>query len=214
MRIFDLKTWQLIDTRQATIVRAAGLRARRPLAKILGDSVAFLTREADQEGNQDHPTATASRRTRSCRCTTSAASRRSRQDPTGRDHPAAAADHLPRRRSSTARCSNRHRPRRERGSRPDDIVVLVDGDSDGDGVFDSSDDCVETPDRSSSTATATASATPAIRRRSAGSPPAAPPVPRPPPTLPGRASARASRRSSRATPRRSKPASTGSRAAS
>ena len=146
MRIFDLKTWQLIDTRQATIkCEQPGCEPGRPY-KILGDSVAFLTREADQ-GNQDLDGNGVATDT-----VVQVYNVRSAQTKINKIRPGATI--LPPLPTTFLGApivyrevleSDIGRDVNEDGDQSD-IVVLVDGDSDGDGVFDSTDDCVETPD--------------------------------------------------------------------
>jgi len=145
MRVYDLVTNQVVDTQQATIkCEQPGCEPGLPY-KILGDSVAFLTREVDQggqdldgDGNADDTVVqifnvrSASKQVVKTRGTF-------RLPPLPTTFLGAPIVYRDVFEGDLGRDVN------EDGDQSD-VVVLVDGDSDGDGVFDSSDQCVEKPD--------------------------------------------------------------------
>ncbi|MBM4267662.1 MAG: hypothetical protein FJ144_13790, partial [Deltaproteobacteria bacterium] len=146
MRIYDLVTNQTIDTQQATIkCEQPGCEPGLPY-KILGDSVAFLTREADQ-GNQDldgdgdaNDTVVQIFSVRSARTQiVKTFNGQFRLPPLPTTFIGAPIVYRDAFEGDLASDVN------EDGDQSD-VVVLVDGDQDGDGVFDSSDICVEQSD--------------------------------------------------------------------
>jgi len=146
MRVYDLVTNQVVDTQQATIkCEQPGCEPGLPY-KILGDSVAFLTREDDQ-GEQDldgdgfaDDTVVQIFNVRSATKqivkTRNGVFRLPPLPTTFLGAPIVFRD---------AHESDLGRDVNEDGDQSD-VVVLVDGDADGDGVFDSSDLCVERAD--------------------------------------------------------------------
>jgi sugar lactone lactonase YvrE len=160
MRVYDLVTNQVFNTNQATIKCEQpgcepGLPYRILCQTVNGrrscDAVAFLTREADQ-GGQDldgdgDGNDTVVQILRIVRSAASATTTQIVKTNNGQFRlPPLTADFL----GSPivyrdALESDLGRDVNEDGDQ-NDVVVLVDGDADGDGVFDSSDLCVETPD--------------------------------------------------------------------
>lgn len=158
MRVYDLVTDQVFDTRQATIkCEQPGCEPGLPY-KILCqtvngrrtcDAVAFLTREADQgedldgDGSQDDTVVQIFRIVRSEAAVTTQIVKthngQFRLPPLVDSFLGLPIVYRDAFEGDLGRDVN------EDGDQSD-VVVLVDGDSDGDGAFDSSDLCVETPD--------------------------------------------------------------------
>jgi len=146
MRVYDLVTGETFDTQQATIkCEQPGCEPGLPY-KILGDSVAFLTREVDQggedldgDGSSDDTVVQIFNVRRASRQIIKTRNGVFRLPPLPTSFLGAPVVFRDAFEGDLGRDVNGDGDQ-------NDVVVLVDGDADGDGVFDSSDLCVEKPD--------------------------------------------------------------------